>query len=114
MEALAAEVGQDFDPFDLICHVAFDQPALSRRERAQQVKNRNYFHQYSDKARAVIDALLNKYADEGIENIEDINVLKVKPINELGTPMEVIKLFGSKQKYQETLQELKVQLYMAS
>lgn len=114
LEALAAEVGQDFDPFDLICHVAFDQPALSRRERAQQVKNRNYFHQYSDKARAVIDALLNKYADEGIENIEDINVLKVKPISELGTPMEVIKLFGSKQKYQETLQELKVQLYMAS
>ncbi|NJL63745.1 MAG: DEAD/DEAH box helicase family protein [Methylacidiphilales bacterium] len=114
LEALAAEVGQDFDPFDLICHVAFDQPALSRRERAQQVKNRNYLSKYGEKARAVIDALLDKYADEGIENIEDINVLKVKPISELGTPMEVIKLFGSKQKYQETLQELKAQLYMAS
>ncbi len=114
LSALAEEVGEDFDPFDLICHVAFDRPALSRRERAQQVKKRNYFHQYSDKARAVIDALLDKYADEGIENIEDINVLKVKPISELGTPMEVIKLFGSKQKYQETLQELKAQLYMAS
>jgi len=114
LSALEEEVGQDFDPFDLICHVAFDQPPISRRERAQQVKKRNYFNQYSDKARAVIDALLNKYADEGIENIEDINVLNVKPISELGTPMEVIKLFGSKQKYLDTLQELKAQLYMAS
>jgi len=114
LEALAAEIGQDFDPFDLICHVAFDQPALSRQQRTQKVKQGNYFSKYSDKARAVIDALLSKYADEGIENIEDINVLKVKPISELGTPMEVIKLFGGKQKYQETLQELKAKLYMAS
>jgi type I restriction enzyme R subunit len=58
--------------------------------------------------------LLDKYADEGVENIEDINVLKVQPISDLGTPMEIIKLFGSKQKYLEALSELKTQLYIAS
>ncbi|WP_413171511.1 EcoAI/FtnUII family type I restriction enzme subunit R [Anabaena azotica] len=114
LEALAEEVGKDFDPFDLICHVAFDQPALSRKERAKKVRQRDYFHKYSEKARAVLDALLDKYADEGIENIEDINVLKVQPIDKIGTPIEIIKLFGSKQKYLEALQELKNQLYMAS
>lgn len=114
LEALAEEVGKDFDPFDLICHVAFDKPALTRKGRAKKVRQRDYFHQYSEKARAVIDALLDKYADEGIENIEDINVLKVQPIDKIGTPMEIVKLFGSKQKYLEALQELKNQLYMAS
>jgi type I restriction enzyme, R subunit len=114
LEALADEVGKDFDPFDLICYVAFDQPALSRKERAKKVRQRDYFHKYSEKARAVLDALLDKYADEGIENIEDINVLKVQPIDKIGTPMEIVKLFGNKQKYLEALQELKNQLYMAS
>lgn len=114
LEALADEVGKDFDPFDLICHVAFDQPPLSRRERAQKVRQQNYFNKYSQQAHAIINALLDKYADEGIENIEDINVLNVQPISELGTPLEIIKLFGSKQKYLAALQELKTELYMAS
>ena len=114
LEALAEEVGKDFDPFDLICHVAFDQPALSRKERAKKVRQRDYFHQYSEKARAVIDALLDKYADEGIENIEHIHDLNVQPFDKIGTPIEIIKLFGNKQKYLEALQELKNQLYMAS
>ncbi|MHC5862538.1 EcoAI/FtnUII family type I restriction enzme subunit R [Nostoc sp.] len=114
LEALAHEVGQDFDPFDLICHVVFDQPPLSRRDRAQKVRQGNYFTRYSEPVRAVINALLDKYADEGIENIEDISVLKVQPINQLGTPLEIIKLFGDKQKYLAALQDLKAQLYMAS
>ncbi|MBD2491982.1 EcoAI/FtnUII family type I restriction enzme subunit R [Aulosira sp. FACHB-615] len=114
LEALADEVGQDFDPFDLICHVAFDQPPLSRRYRAQKVRQADYFAKYSEPVRAILNALLDKYADEGIENIEDINVLRVQPINQLGTPMEIIKLFGDKQKYLAALQELKTQLYMAS
>lgn len=114
LEALVEEVGKDFDPFDLICHVAFNQPALNRSQRAKKVKQGNYFDKYSDKAKAVINALLDKYADEGIENIEDINVLKVQPLSDLGTPIEIIKLFGSKQKYLEALQELKTQIYMAS
>lgn len=114
LEALAEEVGKDFDPFDLICHVAFDQPPLSRRDRALAVRKRNYFSKYSEQARAVLNALLDKYADEGIENIESLNVLKVKPISELGTPLEIIKLFGSKQKYLDALRELETQLYMAA
>jgi type I restriction enzyme R subunit len=114
LEALAEEVGKDFDPFDLICHVAFDQPALSRKERAKKVRQRDYFHKYSEKARGVLNALLDKYADEGIENIEDINDLKVQPFDKIGTPMEIVNLFGNKQKYLEALQELKNQLYMAS
>ncbi|HEY9799677.1 MAG TPA: type I restriction-modification enzyme R subunit C-terminal domain-containing protein, partial [Leptolyngbyaceae cyanobacterium] len=114
LEALADEVGHDFDPFDLICHVAYDQPLLSRRDRAMKVRQADYFTKYSEPLRAVLNALLDKYADEGIENIEDMSVLKVQPINQLGTPMEIIKLFGDKQKYLATLQELKSQIYMAS
>lgn len=114
LEALADEVGQDFDPFDLICHVVFDQPPLNRRDRAQKVRQADYFAKYSEPVRAVLNALLDKYADEGIENIEDISVLKVQPISLLGTPMEIIKLFGNKQKYLAALQDLKTQLYMAS
>jgi type I restriction enzyme R subunit len=114
LSALAEEVGEDYDPFDLICHVAFDRPPISRNQRAQQVKLGNYFSKYSDKARAVIDALLDKYASEGVENIEDIDVLKVQPISNLGTPVEVIKLFGNKQKYLQVIQELKTEIYKAS
>lgn len=111
LEALAEEVGQDFDPFDLICHVAFDQPPLSRRERAERVRKRDYFSQYGDRARIVLDALLDKYADGGVSAIEDLNVLKVQPINQLGTPLEIIKLFGSKQDYLKALSELQAELY---
>ncbi|PSB33729.1 EcoAI/FtnUII family type I restriction enzme subunit R [Stenomitos frigidus] len=111
LEALAEEVGKDFDSFDLICHVAFDQPPLSRRERAEQVRKRDYFTKYGEQVRDVLAALLNKYADEGIENIEDINVLKVQPMNRLGTPTEIIKRFGSRQAYFQAVQEMTAELY---
>lgn len=111
---LADEVGKDFDSFDLICHVAFDQPPLSRRERAEQVRKRDYFTKYGEQARAVLEALLAKYADEGIDHIEDINILKVQPINQLGTPMEIIKRFGSKQVYFQAVQEMTTELYRAA
>ena len=75
LDALAEEVGHDYDPFDLVCHVAFDQPPLTRRERANNVRRRNYFTKYGEKARAVLDALLDKYADAGIQQIEDIGIL---------------------------------------
>lgn len=115
LEALAEEVekksGKTFDPFDLICHVAFDQPALSRQERAAQVKKRDAFAKYGDKARAVLDALLEKYADEGIESIEDIKILTLDPFSRLGTAPELIKSFGGKPAYLQALQELEHQLY---
>jgi len=113
-EALAAEVGKDFDPFDLVCHVAFDQPPLTRRERAEQVRKRNYFTRYGDKARAVLDALLEKYADEGIEDMESLKVLNVQPLNSLGTPIELLRSFGGKDQYLQAVRELEEQLYSAA
>ncbi|MDV3002888.1 MAG: hypothetical protein N5P05_004543 (plasmid) [Chroococcopsis gigantea SAG 12.99] len=113
-EALEAEVGKNYDAFDLICHVAFDQPPLSRSERANRVRKRNYFTQYGEKARAVLDALLDKYADEGIECIEDRAVLTIPPLNQLATPIEILKSFGGEQKYLDAVRQLKSQLYQAS
>jgi len=110
-EPLANEVGKDFGPFDLICHVAYGQPPLTRKERAENVKKRNYFAKYEEKARLVLASLLDKYADEGVENMEDINVLKLQPINQHGTPFEIIKSFGGKEKYFEALKELEEQIY---
>ncbi|NJL20014.1 MAG: DEAD/DEAH box helicase family protein [Leptolyngbyaceae cyanobacterium SM1_3_5] len=111
LAALADLVGKDFDPFDLICHIAYDQPPLSRKQRAEAVRKRDYFTRYQAEARAVLEALLDKYADEGLTNLEDLNVLKVKPIKDLGTPIEIIRRFGSKPEYLAALRELQTELY---
>jgi len=110
-EELAEQVGKDLDPFDLVCHVAFDQPPLTRRERADNVKKRNYFAKYGEKARAVLEALLDKYADEGIGTIETFNVLNVQPLPMFGTPVEIVKLFGGKDHYERALRDLESALY---
>ncbi|WP_024791538.1 EcoAI/FtnUII family type I restriction enzme subunit R [Lebetimonas sp. JS032] len=110
-DALKDEVGKDFDPFDLICHIAYDAKPLTRKERANQVKKRNYFTKYGEKARLVLEKLLDKYADDGLLTIESTEVLKLDPLNKLGTPIELIKAFGSKQKYLEALKELEKELY---
>lgn len=111
VEALRDAVNREVDLFDLICHVAFEQPPLTRRERANNVKKRNYFTKYGDQARKVLESLLEKYADEGVTNIESMDVLKVKPLNKFGSPLEIIKQFGSKQKYLEAVKELEQELY---
>lgn len=111
--SLAEEVGRDLDPFDLVCHVAWGQPPLTRRERADNVRKRDYFTQYGEKTRAILNALLDKYADEGIEHIEDINVLQVQPLNALGTPVEIVSAFGGREKFMKALHELEQQLYAA-
>ena len=109
---LAEEVGKEVGDFDLICHIAFDQPPLTRAERANNVKKRNYFAKYSTQARAVLDALLDKYADEGITTIESNTVLKLQPFDEVGTPVEIIKdVFGGKANYETALQELEHALF---
>ena len=117
LEALAEDVGKKsgkvFDPFDLICHVAFDRPALSRRERADQVRKRDVFARYGDQARAVLAALLDKYADSGIESIEDIKILTLDPFNRLGTAPELINSFGGKPAYLVAVHELEQVLYSA-
>lgn len=111
LEPLADEVGKDFDAFDLICHVAFDQPPLTRRERAEQVKKRNYFARYGEQARKVLEALLEKYADTGVENIEDIKILTLDPFKSMGTASELVSAFGGKSAYLAALQALEQQLY---
>lgn len=110
-DALKEEIGKEFDPFDLICHVAFDAKPLTRKERANNVKKRNYFSKYSEKAQTVIKSLLDKYADDGLLTIESLDVLKLFPLNKLGSPLEIIKAFGSKEKYLEALKELENELY---
>ena len=99
------------DIFDLICHAAFDQPPLTRAERAGNVKKRNYFAKYGAQARLVLEALLEKYADEGIENIEDMQILQVNPLNQFGSPLEIVKLFGGKEQYLQALAELEYEIY---
>ena len=111
LEALADEVGKDLDPFDLICHVAFDQPPLTRRERVQNVRKRDYFTKYSDQACAVLNAILDKYADEGLSAVEDIQVLRVQPLSDFGTPIEILSFFGGKDDYLQALRELESLLY---
>jgi type I restriction enzyme R subunit len=110
-EELAGQVGADYDPFDLICHVAFDQPPLTRKERAEKVKKRHVFARYGDKARAVLDALLAKYADDGIGSVESMDILKVDPISQFGTPVEIVNVFGGREAYLKALHELEDALY---
>lgn len=111
VEALYDAVDKPVDLFDLICHVAYDQPPLTRKERANNVKKRNYFVKYGEQSRKVLETLLDKYADEGVENIESIEVLRVKPFDEYGSPIEIINEFGNKGKYLEAVKELENELY---
>jgi type I restriction enzyme R subunit len=113
LDALSEEVGRTLDPFDLVCHVAWGQPPRTRRERADNVRKRDYFTKYSDTAREVLNALLDKYADEGIVPIEDFTVLNVQPITEIGTPLEIINAFGGRDQYLQAIRELEQQLYAA-
>ena len=110
-EPLAEEVGGKYDAFDLICHVAFGQPPLSRRERAEAVKKRDVFAKYGEQARKVLESLLDQYADTGIENIEDIRILQLAPFNQIGTAPELVNAFGGKQGYLKAVHELEQQLY---
>ena len=110
-DALAEEVGKGLDPFDLVLHVAYNQPPLTRRERANRVKKRNVFGKYSGAARKVIDALIDKYADEGVATIESMDVLKVPPIKDLGSPVELVNSFGGRDAYLGALRMLETELY---
>jgi len=110
-ENLKEAINKEMDIFDLICHTAFDQPPLTRFERANNVKKRDYFTKYGEQARKVLEALLDKYADEGIENIEDMKILQVNPLDQFGSPLEIVKLFGGKKQYLKALLELEQEIY---
>lgn len=109
--ALQEEIGSAFDPFDLICHVAYEQKPLSRRERALQVKKRNYFTKYGELAHHVIEALLDKYADTGSLDLESRAILTMDPLNKLGTPKEITSAFGGPEAYDQAIHELTTELY---
>jgi type I restriction enzyme R subunit len=111
VEALYEAVDKQVDLFDLICHVAYDQPPMTRKERANNVKKRNYFTKYGEQARNVLEALLDKYADQGIENMENIQILTVPPISDFGSVTEIIKVFGSREAYDKAIKELENELY---
>lgn len=110
-ENLKEAINKEMDIFDLICHTAFDQPPLTRSERVKQVKKRDYFTQYGEQARKVLETLLDKYADEGIENIEDMKILQDNQLTRFGSPIEIVKLFGGKKQYLQALTELEQEIY---
>lgn len=109
---MGEEVGKDLDLFDIVMHVAFDKKKLmSRSERANRVRKNNYLTKYSGKARKVLDALLEKYADEGLEYIEDINILRIDPFITFGSPVEIVKEFGGRDRYLFAVEELEKAIY---
>ena len=111
LDPIIEELGKDLDSFDLICHVAFDATPLTRRERADHVKKRDVFNRYGDRARAVLDALLSKYADEGVFNLDDTNVLRIPPFTHLGTPVQLIEAFGGRDDFVAAVHDLQSALY---
>ncbi|WP_405250479.1 EcoAI/FtnUII family type I restriction enzme subunit R [Dokdonia sp. Asnod3-C12] len=111
LEALREDVGRDLDDFDLICHIAFDQPALTRQERANNVRKRNYFTKYSETAQKVLNSLLDKYEQEGIVSIEQGSVLKVQPLNQIGSAVELVRAFGKKKDFDQAIKDLENEIY---
>jgi len=111
LEFITEELGKDLDPFDLICHLAFDRPALTRHERAENVRRRDLFKKYAPQARAVLDALLAKYQDEGIVNLDDPRILLVPPFSSMGTPVQLIRQFGTRWDFVYAVRELQAALY---
>jgi type I restriction enzyme R subunit len=111
LDPLLEEGGKDLDAFDLICHVAFDRPPLTRRERVEQVRKRDIFTKYGPQARAVLDALLTKYCDEGVLNLEDPKVLQIPPFTQMGTPLQLIREFGTRAGFEEAVHQMQNALY---
>jgi len=115
LEPLLDEVGKDLDPFDLICHIAYDQPPLTRRERANNVKKRDVFTKYGPQARAVLEALLTKYQDEGIVGgLDNVKMLEIPPFNGMGTPFQLIRQFGTRAGFENAVHELQAALYQTA
>ncbi|EDY87331.1 type I restriction-modification system, R subunit [gamma proteobacterium HTCC5015] len=111
IDKVAKKLGEEPDPFDVICHIVYDRPPLTRKERAEQVRKRDYFAHYQGQAREVLNALLEKYTDVGITSVEDPKVLNLAPFSQLGTPMELVSAFGDMQHYQQAIRDLESELY---
>ena len=114
LDAVREELGKtELDDFDLICHIAYDKAPLTKKERAENVKKRHYLYKYSDTAQKVIEALLDKYSNDGIKDIEDTKVLELKEFAQIGSPLKIVKAFGGKEAYQKAVQELENEIYYA-
>ncbi|MCH1626124.1 EcoAI/FtnUII family type I restriction enzme subunit R [Fredinandcohnia quinoae] len=111
LEALKEEVGQDFDEFDLIAHIAFDMKPLTRSERAKKARKEDYLAKYSGVAREVLEAIIDKYQDEGRFDFEDVQLLELNPFNKFGNPMKITKSFGGKNNYIQAIKELEKNIY---
>jgi type I restriction enzyme R subunit len=111
LEALQEEVGRELDPFDLICHIAYDQPPLSRSQRAARMR-RDVFSRYGPQARAVLEALLEKYAMEGmVDDLDNVKILAIPPFSQMGTQLQLIREFGGKAGFERAVHELQSELY---
>ena len=114
LDAVREELGKtELDDFDLICHIAYDKAPLTKKERAENVKKRHYLYKYSDIAQKVIEALLDKYSNDGIKDIEDTKVLELKEFAQIGSPLKIVKAFGGKEAYQKAVKELENEIYYA-
>ena len=114
LEALREASGnKDIDDFDLICHIAYDRAPLTKAERANNVRKRGYLYKYSGLAQEVLSALLDKYMNEGIRDIESLEILSNDPFRKFGTPMKIAKLFGGKDGYIRAIKELQDEIYAA-
>ena len=114
LEAIKEEIDMpDIDDFDLICHLAYDKAPLTKAERANNVKKRHYLYKYSGIAQEILETLLEKYANEGIKEIEETKVLELKEFNKFGSPLKIVKAFGGKEAYRKAIQELGNEIYYA-
>lgn len=114
MDELKANIKMDLDPFDMLCHIAYDKPPLTKRERIANVKKRNYFAKYGEKVQEVINALLDKYAETDIESLENIEVLKLEPINKIGNPVYILNnIFKGRKNFENIIRELETEIYAA-
>ena len=111
VDALWREAGVYLDPFDLICHVVYDQPPLTRRERADKVRKKDVFTKYGQQARAVLEALLKKYEDEGVINLDDPRILQITPFASMGTPLQLVRQFGGRLDFERAVHEMQSALY---
>ena len=112
LDQLREQSGKDdIDDFDLICHIAYDAKALTRSERANNVRKRGYLYQFSDAARQVLEALLDKYATAAIRDLDDIKILQLSEFREIGSPKQIVMIFGGKEGFLQAAQALENELY---
>lgn len=114
LDALRDEAKTDYDDFDLILHIAYDKKPLTRSERVKKVKDKGYLEKYNKVCREVLDALLEKYMDGGIKDLEDTKILETQPFSKIGSPARIARLFGGRDAFLQALKELKNLIYQAA